>query len=88
MSWLVQPGTIGSSLLTGVLGLQPRPTVGETFGWLIYAVPTLAYVLWPRTARITPKVAVLSLVLLPVAALFAVPRGPFEGESLGAVLFP
>jgi iron uptake system component EfeO len=68
MSWLVKPGTVGSSLLTGVLGLQPRPTVGETFGWLVYAIPMLAYVLWPRTARIAPKVAVSSLVLLLIAA--------------------
>jgi iron uptake system component EfeO len=66
MSWLVQPGTIGSSLLTGVLGLQPRPTVGETFGWLIYAIPMLAYVLWPRT--LSPKAAVLALLLLVTAA--------------------
>ena len=29
LSWLVQPGTIRASLLTGVLGLQPTPTVGE-----------------------------------------------------------
>jgi FTR1 family protein len=56
MSWLVQPGTVGSSLLTGVLGLQPRPTVGETFGWLIYAIPMLAYVLWPRHTP-TPRLA-------------------------------
>jgi high-affinity iron transporter len=48
LSWLVRPGTISSSLLTGVLGLQPRPTVGEAAGWLIYAIPMLAYVLWPR----------------------------------------
>jgi high-affinity iron transporter len=55
MSWLVQPGTVGSSLLTGVLGLQPRPTVGETFGWLIYAVPMFLYVAWPHTS--TPRLA-------------------------------
>ena len=30
LSWLVRPGTVSSSLLTGVLGLQPRPTVGES----------------------------------------------------------
>jgi high-affinity iron transporter len=48
LSWLVRPGTVSSSLLTGVLGLQPRPTVGETAGWLLYAVPMLLFVLWPR----------------------------------------
>ncbi|HST55132.1 MAG TPA: iron uptake transporter permease EfeU [Solirubrobacteraceae bacterium] len=47
LTGIVQPGSISSSLLTGILGLQPRPTVGETFGWLLYAVPMLIYVLWP-----------------------------------------
>jgi high-affinity iron transporter len=48
LSWLVRPGTVASSLLTGVLGLQPRPTVAEMVVWLMYAVPMLAYVGWPR----------------------------------------
>jgi high-affinity iron transporter len=50
LSWLVRPGTVVSSLVTGVLGLQPRPTVIETAAWLLYAVPMLAYVAWPRRA--------------------------------------
>ena len=29
LTWLVQPGTISGSLLTGMLGLQPSPTVGR-----------------------------------------------------------
>lgn len=48
LSWLVRPGTVLSSLLTGVLGLQPRPTVVEAAAWLVYAVPMLAFVAWPR----------------------------------------
>src|SRR5262249_38674673 len=47
MSWLVHPGSVSSSLFTGMLGVQPRPTIGETVGWLIYAIPMLAYVLLP-----------------------------------------
>jgi len=47
LSWLVRPGTVGSSLLTGVLGLQPVPTVGEAAGWLLYLIPMLLFVLWP-----------------------------------------
>ena len=43
LGWLVRPGTVTSSLLTGVLGLQPQPTVGETAGWLLYAIPMLVY---------------------------------------------
>jgi high-affinity iron transporter len=48
LSWLVRPGTVLASLLTGVLGLQPRPTVVESAGWLLYAVPVLVFVGWPR----------------------------------------
>jgi high-affinity iron transporter len=51
LSWLVEPGTVSSSLLTGVLGLQPRPNVGETAAWLLFAVPMLLYVLWPDRWR-------------------------------------
>jgi high-affinity iron transporter len=51
LSWLVQPGTVTSSLLTGVLGLQPKPTVGEALAWLLFAVPMLLYVLLPDRWR-------------------------------------
>jgi high-affinity iron transporter len=50
LSWLVVQGTPLYSLFSGVLGVQPYPTVIEVTGWLVYAVPMLAYVLWPRTA--------------------------------------
>ncbi len=48
LSWLVVPGTITSSLLIGMLGLQPLPTEAEVLVYLAYAVPMLAYVLWPQ----------------------------------------
>ncbi|HEY3766294.1 MAG TPA: iron uptake transporter permease EfeU [Gaiellales bacterium] len=51
LGWLVRPGTVTSSLVTGVLGVQPQPTVGEALGWLLYAVPMTAYVLVPRRRR-------------------------------------
>ncbi|HEY7016912.1 MAG TPA: FTR1 family protein, partial [Gaiellaceae bacterium] len=54
LSWLVRPGSIGSSLLTGVLGLQPHPTLGEAAGWVLYAIPMLLYVLWPDRWRRVP----------------------------------
>jgi high-affinity iron transporter len=53
LSWLVRPGTITSSLVTGVLGIQPQPTIGEVLGYVIYAVPMLALVLWPTRRRRT-----------------------------------
>ena len=48
LTWLVHPGTVTSSLLTGVLGLQPRPTIVELVAWLAYAIGMLTYVAWPR----------------------------------------
>jgi high-affinity iron transporter len=54
LSWLVQPGTISGSLLTGMLGLQPAPTVMEALLYLLYAVPMALYVLWPDRLRGRP----------------------------------
>jgi len=51
LSWLVQPGTVSGSLLTGMLGLQPSPTVIEVTIYLAYAVPMALYVLWPQGWR-------------------------------------
>ncbi len=51
LSWLVQPGTPISSLVTGMLGIQPFPTVIEVAVWVLYLVPMLAYVLWPTGRR-------------------------------------
>jgi high-affinity iron transporter len=53
LSWLVVPGTVTSSLLTGMLGLQPLPTYAEAGVWLIYVVPMLLYVLWPQDRRLS-----------------------------------
>ena len=52
LTWLVEPGTVRSALLTGMLGLQPRPAVIEVAVYLLFAVPMLAYVVWPRGLRI------------------------------------
>lgn len=51
LTWLVNPGTVSAALLTGMLGLQPKPTEIELFAYLLYAVPMLTYVLWPRQTR-------------------------------------
>ncbi len=52
LTWLVQPGTVSGSLLTGMLGLQPSPTVGEALVYLLYAVPMVLYVVWPDRLRL------------------------------------
>ena len=58
LSWLVAPGSVRASLLTGMLGLHPLPTVAEVVAWLAYAVPMSLYVLWPQRPRRTQVVPV------------------------------
>ena len=53
--WLVAPGSVRAALLTGMLGLQPVPTVGETLAWLLYAVPMGLYVLGRPVAPCRPS---------------------------------
>jgi high-affinity iron transporter len=52
LSWLIKPGTVASALITGMFGIQPKPTVGEALAWLLYAVPMTIYVV---TAPSPPK---------------------------------
>ncbi len=51
LTWLVQPGTVSGSLLTGMLGLQPEPTEIEFLVYLLYAIPMGVYVIWPDRWR-------------------------------------
>jgi high-affinity iron transporter len=51
LAWLVRPGTPLAALLTGVLGLQPKPVLIEVVGWLLYAVPLTVLVLTPAKRR-------------------------------------
>ncbi|MEE4544430.1 iron uptake transporter permease EfeU [Streptomyces sp. V4-01] len=51
LSWLVRPGTPVSSVVTGVLGIQPYPNWAMVTGWLVYAVPMTAIVLWPARRK-------------------------------------
>jgi high-affinity iron transporter len=52
LRWLVKPGSVQAALLTGVLGIQPRPTLIELVAWLAYLVPMSAFVL--RSSRRRP----------------------------------
>jgi high-affinity iron transporter len=47
LQWLVDPGSVRAALLTGMFGLQPRPTAAEVIVWLAYAVPFLVLVVVP-----------------------------------------
>ncbi|MBS1886237.1 MAG: FTR1 family protein [Actinobacteria bacterium] len=51
LRWLVHPGTVSESLLTGMLGLRAAPTQIEAALYLAYAVPMALFVLWPRGGR-------------------------------------
>jgi high-affinity iron transporter len=53
LSWLVSPGSVQASLITGMFGLQPVPTVAEVFVWLAYVVPMTIYILKPARAAET-----------------------------------
>jgi high-affinity iron transporter len=48
LSWLIQPGTPLAALITGFVGLQPKPTVIELVGFFAYLIPMSLYVLWPQ----------------------------------------
>lgn len=54
LTWLVRPGTVLASVLTGVLGMQPKPVVIEVVVWLAYVVPMVLYVIWPSLRRSRP----------------------------------
>jgi len=55
LEWLVRRGSVQSALLTGMLGIQPEPTVGEVFVWFLYAIPMTIYVLRPAKPRVKTK---------------------------------
>ncbi len=74
LTWLVQPGTVSGSLLTGMLGLQPSPTVGEAIAYLAYAIPMGIYVLWPQppqTVRL-PDGRIIAATVLAIAVTLVV----------------
>lgn len=50
LRWFVHPGSVRAALLTGMFGLQPRPTWAEAIAWLAYAVPFLFIVAVPPRA--------------------------------------
>ena len=54
LQWLVRPGTPWSAVVTGVLGIQPRPTVVEVAVWAVYLAVMLTVVLRPGPRRPRP----------------------------------
>lgn len=73
LSWLVQPGTVQSALITGVLGVPADPRLIEVVGWFAYLIPVALFVYWPTRFRPSGAAAVrLRFVLAGVFALAAV----------------
>jgi high-affinity iron transporter len=59
LSAFVKPGSVQSALITGMLGIQPKPVLIEGVAWLLALVPLLAFVLWPaRPKQSQPKSSV------------------------------
>ncbi|HVH01002.1 MAG TPA: iron uptake transporter permease EfeU, partial [Miltoncostaeaceae bacterium] len=80
LSWLVHQGTVTGSLLTGMLGLQPMPTVAEASAYLLFAIPVALFVAWPqgRPRRPGPR-ARRGMVTAALAALAALVVGGCGG---------
>ncbi|MGC4106240.1 MAG: FTR1 family protein [Thermomicrobiales bacterium] len=90
LSWLVQPGTVRSALITGVLGIPADPRLIEVIGWFAYIIPVALYVYWPAKHR--PKgMAVVRLqfgiasalagVAIVMALAFPVPTPSAQGPA-------
>jgi high-affinity iron transporter len=59
LSWLVEPGTIRASLITGFFGLQATPTWIETGAWIAFFAPMIWFVSRSASApRPVPTAAV------------------------------
>jgi high-affinity iron transporter len=61
LSSIVRPGSVQSALVTGMLGIQPKPVLAEVVAWFAAAVPLMLFVLWPaepRRRRPEPSAAV------------------------------
>jgi high-affinity iron transporter len=91
LSWLVEPGSVQASLLTGMLGVQPHPTVIEVVGWLVYLVPVGCYVVWPPgravPARLMWRVGAVTAIaagVLAVSLALLVPARPAAHPTTSA----
>jgi FTR1 family protein len=83
LSAIIRPGTIWESLITGILGIHPQPTVIEVVGWLLYAIPMLAIVLVPDAVRprVRATVAGGAVVAAPIVLLVGTLGGDRETSS-------
>jgi high-affinity iron transporter len=57
LSGVIVPGSAISALVTGVLGVQPKPTIAEGVGWLVYFAPVAAFVIVTSRRNRSPRPA-------------------------------
>jgi high-affinity iron transporter len=83
LSAIIRPGTVWESLITGILGIHPEPTVIEVVGWLLYAIPMLTIVLVPDAVRprVRAAVAGAAVVAAPIVLLVGTLGGGEETSS-------
>ena len=55
LTWLIDPGSVQSALITGMFGIQPEPTWGELLAFFVYAVPMTIYVCRPQRRPAPPE---------------------------------
>ncbi|GAB2488507.1 FTR1 family iron permease [Jatrophihabitans fulvus] len=85
LTWLVEPGTVQASLLTGMLGLQPRPVLIEVVLWLVYLVPVGLYVVWPPGRPVPRRAAIRGgLALAALAGVTALVLALVAPDEPGA----
>src|SRR3954469_6914197 len=66
LTWLIDPGSVQSALITGMFGIQPEPTWGELLAFAIYAIPMTIYVCRPQPRPKTPAEATTAPVTTTV----------------------
>jgi high-affinity iron transporter len=54
LTWLIDPGSVQSALITGMFGIQPEPTWGELLAFVAYAIPMTVYVCRPPRPKTRP----------------------------------
>src|SRR4051812_21339116 len=69
VGWLLRAGSVQASLLTGMLGIQPRPVWIEVIGWLVYVAPVGLYVAWPPGRKLPERAVTRGLVGVGVAGV-------------------
>ena len=72
LSAVVEPGTVWASLVTGILGLQPEPTVIEVAAWLAYAVPMLIFVAAPDRVQASVRASALGVAAVAIPAVLVI----------------